>query len=375
MTKSVYIFIMSLFILAPLHSSEGNGPTHAVIIGNVRIVPVDNDVKVSFTVSIDKKAVSSDYALTLTPVLANGTNRVELRPLVVQGRRARIVAERKGIMAKNQSSSFAPMYSSNGKEVLYLAEAKYQPWMEGAQLVIQKSKEGCCNVDNLPSELLADGISVMPIPLVTETATPLPPVDDRSTGDKLAGIHGFLYNADKLNDKPERHNSAIIYYAVSQSNAIDTQFMENKVTLDDLTSAINTISASNDCRIDRIEIVGYASPEGPLAQNIQLAFKRALTLKKALIERTPVKDAAFVLTNGSENWEGLREMVAASDMPEKEKVLNIIDHTPVWDAKTQVGRLGLLMRLNQGEPYRYMAKNFFPKLRNATCVKVYYRNL
>ncbi len=376
MTKSVNIFIMSLFILTPLCSSAGNGPTHAVTVDNVRIIPVDNEVKVSFTIRIDKKAVQSNYALTLTPVLVNETNRVELRPLVVQGRRARIAAERKGMSARKHSSNFTPIYSSNGKEVLYLGEVQYEAWMEGAQLMLQKYKEGCCNIDDLPSALLANHVSVIPAPLITETTTaPSLPVDNRSTGDKLAEVHAFLYNEDKPDDIPGRQNSAIIHFAVSQSHTIDLQYMGNKFTLDDLTSVINTISTSKDSRIERIEIVGYASPEGSLALNIQLALQRAVSLKNYLIAYSRVKDNAFVLTNGSENWDGLHEMVADSDMPEKAKILHIIDHTPIWDAKAQVGRLGQLMRLNQGDPYRYMLKNFFPKLRNATCVKIYYKNL
>jgi hypothetical protein len=74
------------------------------------------------------------------------------------------------------------------------------------------------------------------------------------------------------------------------------------------------------------------------------------------------------------DWYALRRMVAESDMPEKGKVLDIIDNTPIWDAGRNVGRHGELMRLSGGEPYRYMLRNFFPNLRNAAYIRAYYEN-
>ena len=71
----------------------------------------------------------------------------------------------------------------------------------------------------------------------------------------------------------------------------------------------------------------------------------------------------------------MRELVAASDMKDKRAVLNIIDNTPLWDSSRQIGRQGELMRLNGGTTYRYMYNHFFPQLRNATYIKIYYGNI
>ena len=49
-------------------------------------------------------------------------------------------------------------------------------------------------------------------------------------------------------------------------------------------------------------------------------------------------------------WDFLRRLVADSEMPEKQQILDIIDTTPVWDAAKKVGRLSLLMRLKSGSP-------------------------
>ena len=61
-------------------------------------------------------------------------------------------------------------------------------------------------------------------------------------------------------------------------------------------------------------------------------------------------------TLSTDNWTQLRELAASSDMPAKEKVLDIIDRTPV--AKREES----LRKLEEGEPYEYIVKNFYPQL-------------
>jgi hypothetical protein len=90
------------------------------------------------------------------------------------------------------------------------------------------------------------------------------------------------------------------------------------------------------------------------------------------MDKTGMADENIALYNGSEDWHGLRMLVERSDMPSKHRVMEIIDTVPVWDSKTRRGRERELMDLDGGAPYRYMYRNFFPLLRNATYIKIYY---
>ncbi|MDR0766044.1 MAG: hypothetical protein LBF09_03785, partial [Odoribacteraceae bacterium] len=56
----------------------------------------------------------------------------------------------------------------------------------------------------------------------------------------------------------------------------------------------------------------------------------------------------------------------------RDEVLRVIDTKPVWDPRSRVSRMTLLKQLRGGEPYRYMARHFFPMLRNAAYIKVFY---
>ena len=121
-------------------------------------------------------------------------------------------------------------------------------------------------------------------------------------------------------------------------------------------------------RLQGVEITGFASPEGGLSLNTRLGAGRAAALKEYIRGEMPeLRDEDFVLVNGVENWDGLRALVAASNMEYKDEVLAILD-----DNTLGTGRKAALMNLKNGKPYRYMLKEFYPELRNACYVSVFY---
>jgi hypothetical protein len=99
-----------------------------------------------------------------------------------------------------------------------------------------------------------------------------------------------------------------------------------------------------------------------------------VAVKEYIVKQTGFEGDKIVLYNGTEDWRGLRMLVENSTMPYRDEVLKVIENTPLWDAATQTGRQGVLMRLRGGEPYKYIYKNFFPLLRNGAFIKVYYEN-
>ena len=159
----------------------------------------------------------------------------------------------------------------------------------------------------------------------------------------------------------------VIHYEVA-STSIDVDAFDNAATLEEIMAALNTVLDNPDRRLNRIELSGYASPEGRLQLNIELSQGRAEALRDYLMQQLPeLKRENFELINGAINWEGLRRKVEASDMQYRDEVLDIIDNVPA-----EKGRNHQLMGLRAGNPYRYMMKHFFPELRNACYISVYY---
>ncbi len=96
-------------------------------------------------------------------------------------------------------------------------------------------------------------------------------------------------------------------------------------------------------------------------------MERAVAARDFLTANSGIDHEDISIYNGSVDWGVLRNLVAGSNMADKYKILDIIDNTPVW------ARLGKLIELNDGIPYRYMQENFFQQLRQTgVYIKVYY---
>ena len=136
---------------------------------------------------------------------------------------------------------------------------------------------------------------------------------------------------------------------------------------------MRALTASQDSKVARIVVAGFASPEGTQAVNERLAGQRADAIVDFLLANSGVDGRLISLYNGGPDWYGLREMVATSDLPDKHAVTDIIDNTPVW-AVQGADRLSKLKALSGGRTYNYMLRNYFPQLRQAAFIRVYYTN-
>lgn len=165
----------------------------------------------------------------------------------------------------------------------------------------------------------------------------------------------------------ENEKGAILIHFSQSATIIDRYYQENNTSLVILASVLKMIEVSDDSRVSKIVVAGFASPEGLLAENDRLARQRAFAVRDFILANSTVHADSIHLYNGSEDWRGLRKLVAASDMEAKTEILRIIDNVPI-----KAGREKRLMDLAGGDPYRWMALHFFPKLRNAAYIKVYY---
>ncbi len=156
---------------------------------------------------------------------------------------------------------------------------------------------------------------------------------------------------------------------------VDLSFRDNRAQLQRFLNSVEE-ALEND-RVEKLVIRSYASPDGSVEANEQLAEGRAEELKNYLVSEGNIP--ASLIEHHAEGiaWDMLRRQVAASDMEGRDQVLSILDHTPVWvfdDQGRVVGsRKKELMDLQGGRPYRYMLEHFFPDLRNSSNTVLYLR--
>lgn len=391
--------ILALSIIAQFGAVAQN-KSGAVTLSDILLIRNGNEVDLSFTARISEKATRSNYSLSVIPVLTKNSNQQKFDPVIIRGKRARISS------GKNATPDKNVIYARNGETIKYNASVPFASWMEGADLSIDGIMAGCCSESKIDMGVLAMNIRTPePVKTTTIVTTSVPAVVTTaipalSTGDQLAKEHKFISHiseADKLlnsniklnsmgravNSSDQGHldnviadnreNSLCIHFEQG-STSIGRYYKNNDETLHKLIYWIRMIEESSDSKVSKVVVVGFGSPEGSGAVNERIALKRAQAFKQFILDNSKINADDVSIFNGSVDWKELRKMVASSDMQEKNAILNIIDNSPVWDAKNNTGRLGQLMRLNGGNPYRYMYRNFFPELRSATYIKVYYDN-
>ena len=379
---------------------------HSIEATEIELIRTDGYVTVTFTLEAGKKSVKSGYSLVVNPVIRNGNNIVQLTPVIVQGRRSKVSAERHELATGQRTYQQAPFHTRTGESFPYRATVPYENWMSGGQIVLDGVSVGCCSSTEVALGPIANNIlyaepqtdiRIVEVPVV---------VPQVSTGEQLASQYAFIAPVsafERARETPEgmfdydmplnlgkglttvkqnevekfindtREGSISIYFRQGRRD-LDRSVGNNNKNLVELISAVRALVASQDSRVARIVIAGFASPEGTLATNERLAWERAVAVKSFLTGNSDIDPQTVHIYNGSVDWTGLRELVAQSDMYQKYRIMDIIDNTPVWDSSRQVGRHGQLMRLDGGDPYRYMLREFFPELRQAAYIKVYYEN-
>ena len=159
-----------------------------------------------------------------------------------------------------------------------------------------------------------------------------------------------------------------VYFRQGYST-LQPAFRENGIRLDEFMRRVSEMHADSTARLNSIDIVAYASPEGSFTLNRKLARKRAENISTYLRGNMPfLSGSLFNVQPKGIDWDGLAAMVEASDMRYRSEVLNILRNVPETtyrNGRLVDSRLKRLMDLRGGRPYNYMLTHFFPELRAA----------
>lgn len=370
-------FILLAILICAGFSARAQYADGKIDVSGARVILAGDKVVVTFSVATSRRSVKSNEAVGIQPVITDGEYRVSLPAAIVQGRRAEISRARYEWGTGTSIDDSEAMVFLPGDVFQYRGAVDFQPWMEGADLTLESLAWGC-NLSNSyqPERLLAN---VLPGQPKAEPVMPVAPaeiVSKPTTGDTLARSFPFvLRGTGEVNEEDinsNREHALIVYYRLNR-NDIEENFSGNRLVLNNLLAAVRTIMSSNDSRVSRIIVAGFASPEGPLERNEHLAWNRALSVKDYVVRNTGIADDLIAMYNGAEDWYGLRLFVEASDLYDKARILQIIDNVPALseDGRSKP-RLEELQALDGGRTYRYLLENYFPKLRNGAFIQVYY---
>lgn len=326
-----------------------------------KVFEKDNQVTVSFTVNIDK--IPANRKVILTPVLYNGSQSESLKPIVIAGRNKAISEMRIGKtdFLKNRKSQSIP----------YSVKVPYQSWMSEVSLCIDRKIESCCTEEILSplavvtDKLIRYDVELAKVEPIAPVITPIQKLDIEAP--YLYSISEYI--AVKENFDFMHAEGALIIRFKQGGAVIDPNFSDNRKSLEQVRKVLELVKSDPQVSLGKIVLAGASSPEGSASKNNELAQKRADALKKYLGEDLNSNASLFEVINLGEDWIGLRQTVETSSMQYKQEVLDIIDNYTVSQ-----GREKKLMDLKWGRPYNYMLEHFFPSLRSAGYIRIFYES-
>lgn len=339
-TNRYLLFMLCLLAAAVLRAEQEPDYTFRISADSIRTA--GGRVSISFTLDLGERIVYSQHKRILTPVIctADRSRQLDLPAVVVNGHNRAIKEQRVAQAALQPADVYLTLTGNrpSNRMVSYQARVDYQPWMEQAVLTLRQDVLGCACGGLLEQE---------------------------------QEVKGQLLYAPQLSISPEMEcpkdfvqrkieKDAFLIYPVNQTRLYPDRY-GNRAELLKIDSAMNYVQQNPDYEIRRIEITGFASPEGSYEHNVKLAEGRAGALKDYILKRYAADPALMDVRPGAENWEGLAEVIAAGQMPYKEEMLDIIGTVADPDS-----REAAIRRLDGGRTYQALLTTVYPGLRKNT---------
>ena len=340
------LFAAIAFVLGAVMTAEAQ-----TSIRNESMVRNADFVTVTFDVDTDQTDLPHLRKEVILPYIYNQKDTLFLDPVEVYGK-GRFKRERQ----ENAIGGDKDWELGEGKTMKNAGVYKYESqvplkkWMTVANLGIRRQIVGCACENDLADENVAQA-SLFENPQVIR----------RTPQYFLAEIgRKWDFGQDELE----------IVFKVSKTE-IDSSVFNNEVTFGKILDAVDKIHSNPLYKIEKLHVAGYASPEGPTKFNTWLGINRAQALVDYIISHRPeyglTKDN-FEIHNGEENWEGLRRVVAESEIEEKDEILKLIDNKELSPS----ARKNEIRKLNGEKAWEHMLKDIYPHLRCARYLAVYY---
>ena len=295
-------------------------PSPLVVVGNV----VEADITGTFPVKeFSKKAV-----LTVTPVLKfDGTE--------VAGQSVTYVGEK----AKENGTMVS--YKEGGHFNLK-ASFVYVPAMSKSELYLRfKAFDGNKEVE-IPDMKVADGV------ISTAKIAEAQDVKPQVTADKFQRIIQEVQEAD-------------IKFLIQQTALRNSELKSQEMK--DLHAAIKDADTTANKAINKLEVAGYASPDGEQELNAKLADARQSKAQKYLqkqLKKAKV-DAAIESNVTAEDWAGFQAAMEASNIQDKELVLRVLSmYTDPEEREAQIKNLSAV--------FKTIAEEVLPALRRSRLI-------
>jgi len=292
-----------------------------------------DSVSISVSGKYPAKLFAKKAVVTVTPVLKYNGAEKKLKPVVLVGEKATATGTK---IAYEKGGTFS-----------YTDKFAYEPEMKSAKLELQAQGAVKKKTKDFKTIELADGT----------IATPLLVRNDEKT----------VFAKDAFVKSVPANQTSSIYYLVNQSSVRPSELKSDEVKK--MMEFIN-LNAKNTTWYDfkSIQVAAYASPEGELRKNENLAKDRAKTGSEAMAaefkkdknkENTFGKDISQYKTDlTAEDWNGFKSLMEQSTIADKELILRVLTMYPDGEQREKEIK-------NLSKTYKEIEEKILPKLRRS----------
>ena len=351
----LYLVVITTFLGNFTLSAQQKQIYNKAIIATRHLLEQKGDsLLIDIEFNLDSIDLSSGRSLTLTPVLSGEEETLALSSLLLNGRnRHKVYVRDVSLRQVNPEDYYAviKMTGKKSKSVRYRQSLLFAPWMRTAKLTLAEDLCGCGGhtAESSLDELFA--VTVPAIPVVPATPVKYEP----------QFMYSYIIPApEKLKRRTELHD-VYLNFPVNKI-VIYPDYMNNQTELAKAEEMILKMNSDRNLHIQEVVIRGYASPEGSIPSNFRLSEGRAAALKNYLLPR--VKDLKLPMRSesGGEDWEGTIKLLENDSFAGRDELLQAIRNGNRSDAAEQS-----LRSTGGGEPYVYMLKEIYPKVRRVLC--------
>lgn len=287
---------------------------------------VGQEVPATVNGALPAKFMLKNAKVTAVPVLTWADGGMAAgQPYVFQG---------EDVRANGQVVSY-----QNGGHIAIPFNVTYTPGMAKSDLYLDFTVDQKGKTYTLPRVKVGNGV------VATSTLASAATVTPAIAADNFQKVISEQYSAD-------------IHFLINQANVRASE--TDKADYIDLNRRLQEANAAPNMEIAGVTINSYASPEGSLAFNTQLAEKREQNtasyvenqLKKDKITEFGELTSSFT----PEDWEGFRQLVEKSNIQDKELILSVLSMYKDPEQREQEIR-------NLSSVFNELADQILPQLR------------
>ncbi len=324
------LFLASVIAVALLTSCGTAVQPDQVSVNPSPLTVVGNKVEAEITGTFPVKKFAKNAVLTVTPVLKYNGGEAVSKSVTYVGEKAK---------ENGQVVSYA-----EGGKYTQVAIFDYVPQMAKSELYLRFEARKGNKVVTLPDVKIADGV-ISTAKLAVATAEEVKP---QIASDKFQRIIQEVQEAD-------------IRFLIQQATLRNSELKSQEMK--DLHAAIKEANTAENKAINKIEVAGYASPDGEQGLNEKLADKRQANAEKYLAKQLKKAkvDAEIESNVTAEDWAGFQKAMEASNIQDKELVLRVLSmYTDPEERETQIKNLSAV--------YKTIADEILPALRRSRLI-------